>query len=135
MAELPNSTSQSLTSQSPDAKERRRHPRFHPHAKVQFSGGGEVAVLPIVDISAGGIRLAMTAQDLLELDIDEDVSVFLEAEDAGRTGPVYVKVEATVVRIKRSDPSHVALEFHDRQADAVERFNTVLRILQQAQSA
>ena len=129
MAELPNSTTQSSSS-----NERRRHPRFQAHAKVQLSGGGEVAVLPIVDISAGGIRLAMTSDDLLNLDIDENVLVFLEAEDNGRAGPVYVKVEATVVRIKRSDPSHVALEFHERQADAVERFNEVLRILEQNQA-
>lgn len=125
MAELPSNPTQ-----SPNSEDRRRHPRFQPLAKVEFSGGGEVAVLPIADISAGGVRLSMSPDDLIELDIDERVSVFLEAAAEGHGGPVYVKVDATVVRIKRSDPAHLALEWQPRAPEAKERFEAVLRILE-----
>lgn len=118
--------------QSSTSQERRRHPRFQPLAQVQIRGGGEVAVLPIADISAGGIRLIMDTDALEDLDIDEQVSVFLEAEDVG--APVYVKVDASVVRIKRSEPAHVALEWHERSPDNVDRFEDVLRILQKSTS-
>ena len=126
MAEPPPSSPQQLGSH-----ERRRHPRFRPLAHVHFSGAGEVAVLPIADISAGGIRLTMHPDELIKLDIDEHVSVFLEAASDGQDGPVFVEVDATVVRIKRSEPAHIALEWHERPPDIAERFDAVLRILQQ----
>ena len=127
MAELPPSTPP-----SPASHERRRHPRFQPIAYVHLSGGGEVAALPIADISAGGIRLGMHPDDLTDLDIDERVSVFLEAAIEGEEGPAFVNVPATVVRIKRGEPAHLALEWEPRSPDIAERFDTVLRILERS---
>jgi hypothetical protein len=97
-------------------------------AKVEFNGGGEVAVLPIADISAGGVRLSMDPDDLIELDIDEQVQVFLLAENGS---PVYVSVSASVVRLKRSEPAHVALEWREAPSDS-ERFAEVLRVLEES---
>lgn len=115
---------------SGDFKERRQHPRFRPLAQVEFSGGGEVAVLPIVDISRGGICLEMNENELIGLEVDEPVAVFLDGR--GANGPVYVNVPAVVIRIKRGPNSSVALEWRDLGDDNQARFNEVLSILERA---
>lgn len=109
-------------------EERRRHRRFSPLARIELNGGGEVSSLPIVDISAGGIRVEMRPGDLERLEIDERVTVFVTAEGSG--GPAYVAVPASVVRIQRGERSFVALEWGERSPEVTERLTHVLGVLE-----
>lgn len=112
---------------SSDFTDRRRYPRFRPLARVELSGGGEVASLPIIDISEGGIRLEMGKDELERLDIDEPVKVFLTAE--GAEGSAYVTMPATVLRIQRGERASIALEWAPAP-DRAEAFARVLGILE-----
>ncbi|HLU65389.1 MAG TPA: PilZ domain-containing protein [Kofleriaceae bacterium] len=80
----------------PPGSERRRSPRFEVLAQVELRrGDGEVVILPVANISAGGVLLRIEPGMLLRgLRVGDPVGVYV---DLG--GEVSFDVDAEVVRV------------------------------------
>src|SRR5689334_4601843 len=91
----------------PPGAERRRFERFELLAQVELRLHGEVVVLPIVNIAAGGILLRMELDDVAGIGMDEHVSVFLDVHDMPQ--PITISMDATVVRVVPGASPSVAL--------------------------
>lgn len=118
----------------PHVQEKRRHPRHRIHLHVEMRGGGEVAVLPTDNISAGGVFLHRTDEDLPGLALGEQVTVFLNA--SGDEEPLYVTLEARVVRIDSSPPgprSGLALEWSTPSPEVADKLARALKRFQRLQ--
>jgi len=90
-------------------------------AQVELRLRDEVVVLPIVNISAGGILLRID-RDLDGVGVDEQVSVFLDVLDVPA-----VMMDATVVRvITEESTTSIALMWTSTSADAVGRLAKLL---------
>ena len=70
---------------------------------------GDVAILPIVNISTGGLLLKVDGVDLPGVGVDQQVTVFLDVDNFAE--PLSINMDATVVRVIPGQPSHVALMF------------------------
>ncbi len=82
----------------PGADERRQHLRYELVAQLQLRAGGEVLILDVGNISAGGmlISLAGAQPDVREGDV---VSVFVDIGDDEDGKPLSIDADAEVVRI------------------------------------
>ena len=87
----------------PPGSERRQHPRYEVLAQVEISGNEATLVLPVRDISAGGISVGLDDDGSVDFRLGDRVAVFLDAgvESDGR--PLHVTVDAEVVRLPRGD--------------------------------
>lgn len=81
----------------PPGAERRRHERFELLAQVELRRAGEVSVLPVANISAGGVLVKLEGGALADIAVGEQVSVFLDISDAPE--PIAVTLDAKVVRV------------------------------------
>ena len=80
----------------PPGAERRQHARFELLAQVELRIGGEVSLLPVVNLSAGGV-LVDASGDHGDLPLGAEVKVFL----AAYTGAAPFSIEGKIVRIDR----------------------------------
>ncbi len=67
----------------------------------------EVSVLPVANISAGGMLVRLEGNELRDVSVGEEVSVFLDVTDLPE--PISVTLGATVVRL--NGVSSVALQW------------------------
>jgi Tfp pilus assembly protein PilZ len=81
----------------PPGAEKRQHERFELMAQVELRRDSEVLVLPIVNVSAGGVLLALERGALKSFRVGESVGVFLEL--TGGREPISLSMDAEVVRI------------------------------------
>lgn len=81
----------------PPGAERRRHERFELLAQVELRRAGEVSLLPVANISAGGMLVKLEGDALADIAVGEQVSVFLDISDAPE--PIAVTLDAAVVRV------------------------------------
>jgi hypothetical protein len=91
----------------PPGAERRQYERFELLAQVELRRKGEVSLLPVANISAGGMAVRLEGGELADIAIGEPVSVFLEVSDLPE--PIAVTLDASVVRV--NGVSSVALKW------------------------
>src|SRR4051794_4694350 len=85
----------------PPGAERRRFERFNLFAQVELEVDGDVLVLPVINISAGGLLLRAEHGEASAIQVDDRVMVHLDVTDL--PDPITVKMDACVVRIVTSD--------------------------------
>ena len=108
----------------PPGAERRRFERYELLAQVQLHHHGEVAVLPVVNISAGGVLMRVEHGEI-EIALDETVTVFLEVTELAE--PIAFAMDATVVRI--IDGKSIAVMWTSTNAGAVTQLAKLLEHL------
>ena len=108
----------------PPGAERRRFERFELLAQVQLRLRDDVAILPIVNISAGGMLLRMEAGDLPGVGVDQQVSVFLDVDLFAE--PISLTMDATVVRVLPGQPATVGLMFTSSDPREVQKLAKLL---------
>ena len=121
----------------PPGSERRRYPRYQVFAQVEISGKEATLILPVNNISAGGISVALdkgdsssgAAEEAAEFSPDEAVTVFLDAGVGSDGRALHVTMEARIVRINRGANPGVALCWTNNDAEATARFEQVLEFL------
>lgn len=99
----------------PPGAERRRSERFELLAHVELRRNAEVSLLPVVNISAGGMLLRLESGALADIAVDEHVSVFLDISDLPE--PIALTIEASVVRV--NGISSVALKWTSTDSEAL----------------
>ena len=102
--------------------ERRQFERFELLAQVELRMRGEVVVLPIVNISAGGVLLSVEDDQLPGVGIDEQVSVFLDVDEM----PFSINMDATVVRVIPGESKGIALMWTSSNPNEVAKLARLL---------
>lgn len=112
----------------PPGSERRQHPRYEVLAQVEISGNEATLVLPVRDISAGGISVGLDEGGSIDFNLGDRVAVFLDAGVESNGRPLHVTVDAEVVRIPGGREARPAVAFRWIFADPAvsERFAAVL---------
>ncbi len=87
---------------------RRKHERYEFLAQVQLPLQGEVHILNVVNISAGGLLLRQEAQDLPDLVLGTLVQVFLEVPESTNRPAITLEGDADVVRMQTGSGSAFA---------------------------
>jgi hypothetical protein len=92
----------------PPGSERRRNNRLTIMAQVELRRGGEVVVLPVGNISAGGVLLYLGKLDggRRTFRIGESVSVFLAVDHEGEE--LSLAMDAEVMRVDLGGPERPA---------------------------
>jgi pyridoxal biosynthesis lyase PdxS len=80
----------------PPGAERRQHTRFELMAQIELSLGGEVTILPVINMSAGGVLVDASGAAVMVV-VGEQVKVFLSPDE--RTAPF--AIAGKIVRIDR----------------------------------
>lgn len=83
----------------PPGHERRRHERYELLAQLELIRGGEVSVLAVRDISAGGLYVELGRLEQAAVQVGDDLHVFIDAgtNDAGE--PLQLETNVEVVRV------------------------------------
>ncbi len=114
----------------PGAAERRRHPRYELFAQLQLRSGGEVALLTIDNISAGGLRIALGTGEYPGVRVGDDVSVFLDLGDDEVGKPLTLDAQAEIVRVDLGGPERpaaIALMWTSQEATFTSQLSHILR--------
>ena len=113
----------------PPGAERRRFERFELFAQVELEVDGDVLVLPIINISAGGLLLRAEQGEASALQVDDRVTVHLDISDI--PAPITVTMDASVVRVVTAEgaPTKVAVMWTSTDAMAVLRLAELLEYL------
>jgi hypothetical protein len=103
----------------PPGAERRRSERIELLAQVELRRHDDVAVLPTINVSAGGMLVGLEHGALHDVAVGEDVHIFLATDDYGE--PIEVAMDATVVRVIESagHPTAVAVMWSSKDPRAV----------------
>jgi c-di-GMP-binding flagellar brake protein YcgR len=88
----------------PPGRNRRRHVRYELFAQVEVRRGDDVSILPVVNISAGGVLLQLSADEPVSAQPGAVVTVFLDVDLGGE--PLTIELDAEVVRLAPGDASH-----------------------------
>lgn len=119
----------------PPGSERRRHPRYEVLAQVEIRGDETTLVMPVRNISVGGLYVDLDSPDPgtlgPELAPGQRATVFLDASDGGGD-TLSVTREAEILRIDSGGPGGsggMALRWVPVDADVAERFARVLEVL------
>jgi hypothetical protein len=107
----------------PPGAERRRHERFELLAQVELRRNAEVSVLPVANISAGGMLIKLEGGELADIAVGEQVNVFLDVTDLPE--PISLTIDATVVRLH--GVASVALRWTSTNNPALARLLEVLQ--------
>lgn len=88
------------------APNNRRSPRIDVFAQAEARGGGDVRILSVRNVSAGGIYLEGTPQDYPELvpGVELDLVIFGSEEGMGDDPEFNVKCHARIIRIDEGYP-------------------------------
>jgi hypothetical protein len=110
----------------PPGAERRRSERFELLAHVELRLHEEVSLLPVVNISAGGLLLRVEPGALADVAVNEVVGVFLELPDL--PDPIALTMDARVVRVTATDgvPESVAVMWKAASGDALAQLAKLL---------
>jgi hypothetical protein len=79
----------------PPGSERRKHPRFELLAQIELRAGGEIELVDLADISAGGGFIQLDRGSDLVLEPGQTIRVALSVGDDGELG---FETDAEVVR-------------------------------------
>lgn len=92
----------------PPGSERRKHERFELIAQLELSHGGEVSLLPVKDISAGGLFIELVPTEMIRVHAHDEVSVFLDLGADASGAPLTLSANAEVVRVDLGGPGRSA---------------------------
>ncbi len=112
-------------------RDRRVHERFEVLAQVQLKAGGEVALVPISNISAGGVLLRLEQGSLPQAAPGDAVSVFIHVDDEA-SDDLCVDLEAEVIRVGLGGPGEsptIALMWTSQDPATVGSLASVLEAL------
>src|SRR5687768_7762846 len=112
----------------PPRSERRAHERYDLLAQVELEGGGEVAVLQVANISAGGIRLQIGRREPMPTRVGQAVQLYLDLGDDA-DGAVALRARAEVVRVDLGGPDRdpsIALMWTSSDPDTSRQLTRVL---------
>lgn len=98
--------------------ERRKAERLELYAQVELRRADEVMLLPVVNISSGGL---LVRSEGMRLEAGEEVAVFLDANDISFT------MEASVIRC---DAMYIAVMFTSTDEEATNALATLLEFLE-----
>lgn len=98
--------------------ERRKAERLELYAQVELRRDDEVMLLPVVNISAGGM---LVRSEGMRLDVNEEVAVYLDANDISFT------MNASVLRC---DAMYIALMFTASDDEATAALGKLLEFLE-----
>jgi hypothetical protein len=133
----------------PPGSERREHPRYEVLAQVEIRGGERTLVMPVRNISVGGMYVDLESHDPdglgPALAAGQRATVFIDASDGGNDG-LAVSREAEILRIDRAEPAEpaepaaragtrgragMALRWTLVSVEVAERFAHILEVLRQ----
>lgn len=102
----------------PPRIERRGAERYELLAQVELRRHGEIFVLPVVNISASGMLVRVDDDSLPDLEVQEQVSIYVELLDL--PDPIAVTLDAVVVRVamEGTRPTGVAVMWKPLPRDA-----------------
>lgn len=130
----------------PPGSERRRHPRYEVLAQVEIRGGESTLVVPVRNISAGGLYVDLESHDPRGLGPGlapgQRATIFLDASEAGNEPDLAVSREAEILRIDQADAhaggdaaargrAGMALRWTLAEVEVVERLERILEVLRQ----
>lgn len=111
----------------PPGAERRRFERFDLFAQVELELDGDVLVLPIKNISAGGLLLQADPSDLAAIELDAAVTVHLDVTELAE--PLAITMQASVVRVVGGPSPSIAVMWTSVDANAVMKLAKLLEYL------
>lgn len=109
----------------PPGGERRRSERFELLAQVELRRHAEVTLLPVANISAGGMLIRLEGGQLADIAVGELVSVFLDVSDLPE--PIVVTLEAKVVRV--NGVSSIALMWTSTNPEMVAQLGKLIEYI------
>jgi hypothetical protein len=98
-------------------------------AQVQIRAGGDVLLMPVGNISAGGVLLKVEKGNEVALNVGDKVSIYLDLEPEKRGARLAVDVAAEVVRVNSSSgkPDHgIAFMWATQDANLMEKLSQIL---------
>jgi hypothetical protein len=138
----------------PPGSERRQHPRYEVLAQVEIRGGESTLVVPVRNISAGGLYIDLESHDPRglgpELAPGQRATIFLDASEGGNDPDMAVSREAEILRIDEGDGegegrgdgrgderaaaggrAGMALRWTLAEVEVIERLSRILEVLRQ----
>lgn len=89
---------------TPPGRDRRRHTRYDIFAQIQLRRGADVSVLPVLNISAGGVLVELAEGEHPAVRPGETVDVFLDTGDLEQDSSESFETAAEVVRVDLGGP-------------------------------
>jgi hypothetical protein len=122
----------------PPGSERREHPRYEVLAQVEIRGGDSTLVLPVRNISAGGLYIDLESHDPdglgPALGPGQRATIFLDASEGGNDPELAVTRDAEILRIDKAGPggrAGMALRWTLAEVEVIERLACILEVLRQ----
>ncbi len=103
------------------------HERFPLMAQLELRHGSDVSVLPVSNISAGGVLVGVGQLELVRARPGDQVEVFLDPMDEG--DDVSVRAVAEVVRVDSGREPGIALMWASNDPDVLARLSRLLAYL------
>jgi hypothetical protein len=117
----------------PPGSERRQHPRFEVLAQVEIRGGENTLVVPVRNISVGGLYVDLDDHDPAVLGASlaagQRATIFFDASDGD--DELVVSREADILRIDRPEVGRggMAMRWTAVEPEVAEHFARVLEVL------
>jgi hypothetical protein len=117
----------------PPGSERRQHPRYDVLAQVEIRGGTDTLVVPVRNISVGGLYVDLEEHEPgalgPSLAAGQRATVFLDASDLEED--LVVTREADILRIDRPERGRggMAMRWVEVEPDVARHFERVLDVL------
>ena len=122
----------------PPGSERREHPRYEVLAQVEIRGGESTLVVPVRNISAGGLYVDLESHDPgglgPALAPGQRATIFLDASEGGNDPELAVTRDAEILRIDKAGPggrAGMALRWTLAEVEVIERLTCILEVLRQ----
>jgi hypothetical protein len=131
----------------PPGSERREHPRYEVLAQVEIRGGESTLVVPVRNISAGGLYVDLESHDPGGLGpalvAGQRATIFLDASEGGDDPDLAVSREAEILRIDHAGHADarapggaggragMALRWTLAEVEVIERLARILEVLRQ----
>lgn len=122
----------------PPGSERREHPRYEVLAQVEIRGGDSTLVVPVRNISAGGLYVDLDSHDPEGLGPTlapgQRATIFLDASEGGDDPDLAVSRDAEILRIDKKGPGGrggMALRWTLAEVEVIERLALLLEVLRQ----
>lgn len=122
----------------PPGSERREHPRYEVLAQVEIRGGESTLVVPVRNISAGGLYVDLESHEPAglgpALTPGQRATIFLDASEGGDDPELTVTRDAEILRIDKTGPGGhpgMALRWTLAEVEVIERLACILEVLRQ----
>jgi hypothetical protein len=114
----------------PPGSERRQHPRYEVLAQVEIRGGESTLVVPVRNLSVGGLYVDLESHDPAGFGPGQRATVFLDASEGGNDPELVVSREAEILRIDHRGAG-MALRWTLAEVEVIERLARILEVLRQ----